>query len=139
VPRRERGNATSRYAWGFSFHGCFGRRAGWHRSCQFEPRRPSGPFLPFGEVAGSSLVPTVGGQDLRLDVHALLLVLCGERDELLAPRTEPATRGRVRGARQVAVQDNVGAPALLLRVGDRDGREQRLGVGVRGAVVDGVG
>ena len=49
-----------------------------------------------------------------------------------AAGVERATHGRVRGRRHVSGEYYALALALLLRVGDGDGREQRGGVGWRG-------
>src|SRR5215210_7062737 len=58
---------------------------------------------------------------------------------VLRPRTaivEVAPAGRVRGRWHVSGDDHALALALLLRVGDRDGREQRGGIGVARLAVE---
>src|ERR671912_462969 len=79
--------------------------------------------LEHGEEAGSLVVHFLLRVETRLVLGAVVL----------RPRTavvEVAPAGRVRGRWHVSGDDHALALALLLGVGDRDGREQRGGVGV---------
>src|ERR687897_2772670 len=85
--------------------------------------------LEHGEEAGSLVVHYLLRVETRLVLGAVVL----------RPRTavvEVAPAGRVRGRWYVSGDDHALALTLLLRVGDRDGREQRGGVGVARLAVE---
>src|SRR5215203_1841489 len=86
-------------------------------------------ILKHGEEAGSLMVIFLLRVEARLVLGAVVL----------RPRTavvEVAPAGRVRGRWHVSSDDHALALALLLGVGDRDGREQRGGVGVARLAVE---
>src|SRR5215208_3551260 len=79
--------------------------------------------LEHREEAGSPVIHFLLRVETRLVLGAVVL----------RPRTavvEVAPAGRVRGRWHVSGDDHALALALLLGVGDRDGREQRSSVGV---------
>src|SRR6476469_1784240 len=90
----------------------------------------------FVVMAGRGVVLMRGRKQVGHDVDALSLLLLGEGRELLATGPEAAPGGRVRRARQVPGEQDASARPLLVRVGEWDRRQQRLGVGVHRVVVD---
>src|SRR3954470_10424177 len=75
----------------------------------------------------------------RFDIDALLPLRVRKLTcELLAAGAKAAARGRVGGARQVALEHDPPAGALLVRIGQRDRRQERLRIGMRGRAVDAV-
>src|SRR3954452_17211827 len=90
--------------------------------------RDSDERLLLGVVAGHR-VPLAAVDQLGDVVGAAGALVLGELvRELRAPGAEPAAAGRVGRARHVADHGDPVAGPLLARVGQRDRRDQRLGV-----------